>query len=90
MWRAAVKSLRARKLRLVLTAMAVVLGIAFVAGTLVLTDTALAAFDDLFGGQPLLMQRHNLVDGHSRPVYTQISAANIWCANQCHIEDGGH
>jgi putative ABC transport system permease protein len=48
-WRAALKSLRARKLRLALTALAIVLGIGFVAGTLVLTDTALAAFDDLFG-----------------------------------------
>jgi putative ABC transport system permease protein len=49
MWRAALKSLLARKLRLVLTAIAIVLGVGFVAGTLVLTDTALSAFDDLFG-----------------------------------------
>ena len=49
MWRAALKSLLARKLRLVLTAIAIVLGVGFVAGSLVLTDTALSAFDDLFG-----------------------------------------
>ncbi|HUF59871.1 MAG TPA: ABC transporter permease, partial [Actinomycetota bacterium] len=49
MWRAALKSLLARKVRLALTAMAIVLGVGFVAGTLVLTDTALSAFDDLFG-----------------------------------------
>jgi putative ABC transport system permease protein len=49
MWRATIKSLLARKLRLLLTAFAVVLGVAFTAGTLVLTDTALASFDDLFG-----------------------------------------
>jgi putative ABC transport system permease protein len=48
-WRAALKSLLARKLRLVLTAVAIVLGVGFVAGTLVLTDTALSAFDTLFG-----------------------------------------
>jgi putative ABC transport system permease protein len=48
-WRAALKSLLARKLRLALTALAIVLGVGFVAGTLVLTDTALSAFDDLFG-----------------------------------------
>jgi putative ABC transport system permease protein len=48
-WRAALKSLLARKLRLVLTAIAIVLGVGFVAGSLVLTDTALSAFDDLFG-----------------------------------------
>ena len=49
MWRAALKSVLARKLRLVLTALAIVLGVGFVSGTLVLTDTALSAFDDLFG-----------------------------------------
>jgi putative ABC transport system permease protein len=48
-WRAALKSLLARKLRLLLTAVAIVLGVGFVAGTLVLTDTALSAFDELFG-----------------------------------------
>jgi putative ABC transport system permease protein len=32
-----------------LTAIAIVLGVAFVSGSLVLTDTALSAFDDLFG-----------------------------------------
>ncbi len=49
MLRATIKSLLARKLRLVLTAMAVVLGVGFTAGTFVLTDTALASFDSLFG-----------------------------------------
>ncbi len=49
MLRATVKSLLARKLRLLLTALAVVLGVGFTAGTFVLTDTALASFDDLFG-----------------------------------------
>jgi putative ABC transport system permease protein len=49
MWRAAMKSLLARKVRLALTAFAIVLGVSFVAGSLVLTDTALSAFDNLFG-----------------------------------------
>ena len=49
MWRAALKSLLARKIRLALTAFAIVLGVSFVAGSLVLTDTALSAFDNLFG-----------------------------------------
>jgi putative ABC transport system permease protein len=47
-WRATFKSLLAKKLRLVLTAISVVLGVGFVAGTYVLTDTMNAAFDDLF------------------------------------------
>jgi putative ABC transport system permease protein len=48
-WRATVKGLLAHKLRLGLTGLAVVLGVAFVAGTYVLTDTIDQTFDDLFG-----------------------------------------
>ena len=48
MWRATFKSLLAKKLRLVLTAFSVVLGVGFVAGTYVLTDTMNAAFEELF------------------------------------------
>ncbi|HJX07562.1 MAG TPA: FtsX-like permease family protein [Actinomycetota bacterium] len=49
MLRATIKSLFARKLRLVLTALAVVLGVGMTAGSFILTDTALKSFDDLFG-----------------------------------------
>jgi putative ABC transport system permease protein len=48
MWRATIKGLLAKKVRLALTALSVVLGIGFVAGTYVLTDTMNAAFDQLF------------------------------------------
>ena len=48
MLKLAFKGLFARKLRTVLTAFAVVLGVAFVAGTFVFTDTIDAAFKDLF------------------------------------------
>ncbi|HSL10277.1 MAG TPA: FtsX-like permease family protein [Actinomycetota bacterium] len=48
MLRATWKSLTARKLRLFLTALSIVLGVGFVAGTYVLTDTMNAAFEDLF------------------------------------------
>jgi putative ABC transport system permease protein len=47
-WRATLKSLLARRLRLALTALAVVLGVGFVVGTLVLTDTLGRAFDEAF------------------------------------------
>jgi putative ABC transport system permease protein len=47
-FRATLKSLLGRKLRLVLTALSIVLGVGFVAGTYVLTDTMSKAFDDLF------------------------------------------
>jgi putative ABC transport system permease protein len=48
MLRVTFKSLLARKLRLLLTALSVVLGVAFVAGTLILGDTMNSTFDKLF------------------------------------------
>src|SRR5215469_2495347 len=44
------QGLLARKLRLVTTALAVILGVAFTAGTLVLTDTMSSIFNDLSAG----------------------------------------
>ena len=44
----AVKSLWARKVRALTTTLAVVIGVAFVAGTYILTDTTFAAFDEIF------------------------------------------
>jgi putative ABC transport system permease protein len=49
--RATLKSLFARKLRLALSALAVVLGVSFVSGTLVLTDTLNATFNSSFSDQ---------------------------------------
>ena len=48
MYRAALKSLLARKVRLFMSTFAVVLGVAFVAGTLVFTDTLNRSFTSLF------------------------------------------
>jgi putative ABC transport system permease protein len=45
--RAAIRSVLARKVRLLLTALSIVLGVGFVAGTYVLTDTITQAFDEL-------------------------------------------
>jgi putative ABC transport system permease protein len=44
----ALKSLWARKVRALTTTLAVVIGVAFVAGTYILTDTTFAAFDEIF------------------------------------------
>src|SRR5215218_10420164 len=46
--RMALRGLFARKLRTALTGFAVVIGVAFVAGTFIFTDTINASFDDLF------------------------------------------
>jgi putative ABC transport system permease protein len=48
MWRTTLRNLAQRKLRLLTTASAVTLGVAFMAGTLVLTDTVGKTFDDVF------------------------------------------
>jgi putative ABC transport system permease protein len=45
----ALKSLWARKARAMGTTLAVVIGVAFVAGSYILTDTIFAAFDEIFG-----------------------------------------
>src|SRR3954451_18618352 len=49
MLRLALKGALARRLRLALTAASIVIGVAFVSGTLVLTDTLNATFDQIFG-----------------------------------------
>ncbi len=48
MWKASLKSLFAHKARLALTALAIVLGVAFVSGTYIYTDTTNRAFDSIF------------------------------------------
>ncbi len=50
MWKATLKGLLAHKLRLALTAVAIVLGVMFVSGTFVLTDTLHSTFTTLFNG----------------------------------------
>src|SRR5215472_12178736 len=49
MRRVTIRGLLARKLRLALTAVAIVLGVTFVTGTLVLGDTLNRTFDNLIG-----------------------------------------
>jgi len=48
MWTTAIKGLLAHKMRLATTALAVALGVTFLAGTLILTDTIGRTFDNLF------------------------------------------
>ncbi|HWG94965.1 MAG TPA: FtsX-like permease family protein [Mycobacteriales bacterium] len=48
MWRTTLRSVAAHKLRLALSALAIVLGVAFVSGTLVFTDTLSRTFTALF------------------------------------------
>src|SRR4030081_2521973 len=46
---ATIRGMLAHRLRLILTTASIALGVAFLAGTLILTDTMHKAFDQLFG-----------------------------------------
>ncbi len=48
MFKLTIKGLFAHKLRFALTALAVMLGVSFLSGTLILTDTIKRTFDELF------------------------------------------
>jgi putative ABC transport system permease protein len=64
MLRATLKSLLARKVRLVLSAMSIVLGVSFVSGAFVLTDSLGKTFDDLFS----TLNKNVAVDVRGTPV----------------------
>jgi putative ABC transport system permease protein len=72
------KSLWARKARGLATTLAVVIGVAFVAGSYVLTDTIFAAFDEIFGeslkGTSVVITAENPVEQENGEIPT-ISAA---------------
>jgi putative ABC transport system permease protein len=74
----ALKSLWARKIRALTTSLAVVLGVAFVAGSYILSDTILAAFDEIFSeslsGTSVVVTAENPVEQQSGEVPT-ISAS---------------
>jgi putative ABC transport system permease protein len=65
----ALKSLWARKVRALTTTFAVVIGVAFMAGSYVFTDTIFAAFDEIFsdsqGGASVVVSSQNLVKQQS-------------------------
>jgi putative ABC transport system permease protein len=68
MWKVTRKGLAGHKLRFLLTALAVVLGVSFIAGTLVLTATIQKTFDDLFAdinrGTDAAVRSSNVIKGN--------------------------
>ncbi len=67
MWRVTIRGVLARKVRLLLTALAVVLGVTFVSGTYVLTDTLHASLGELFqqyatGSDLVIAAQHQVGD----------------------------
>jgi putative ABC transport system permease protein len=73
MWPATLRNVLAHKRRLVLTALAVVIGVAFVAGTMVLTDTLRRTFDELFGQ----VDRHTSVAVRSTTAFTAPTSTGV-------------
>ncbi len=70
----ALKSLWARKVRALATSLAVVLGVAFIAGSYILSDTILAAFDEIFteslSGTSVVVTAQNPVEQENGEVPT--------------------
>ena len=75
MRRVALRGLAARKLRSILTAIAIVLGVAMVSGTLVLTDTIEKAFDSIFSSS--YEQTDAVVSGKKLVQWSQTGKAQI-------------
>ncbi|HEX9506209.1 MAG TPA: ABC transporter permease, partial [Acidimicrobiia bacterium] len=71
MWKATIRGLLARKIRLALTALAILLGVSFTAATYVLTDSVKRSFDSVFAqtlsGVDLDVQSANALGGTSDP-----------------------
>ncbi len=75
MTRAALKSLLSRKLRTILTALAIVLGVSMVSGSFVLTDTISKAFDSIFASS--YAQTDAVVSGRAATDWQQGSKALV-------------
>ena len=73
--RVALRGLAARKLRSILTAIAIVLGVAMVSGTLVLTDTIDKAFDSIFSSS--YEQTDAVVSGKKLVEWSQTGKASV-------------
>ncbi len=72
------KGLWAHKLRYALTGLAVVLGVAFMSGTMVLTDTMKSTFDGVFAtaneGTDVIVQRAGALDGELSTTRDRVDA----------------
>jgi putative ABC transport system permease protein len=75
MKRVALRGLLGRKLRSILTAIAIVLGVAMVSGTLVLTDTIEKAFDTIFSSS--YEQTDAVVSGKKLVEWSQTGKAQV-------------
>jgi putative ABC transport system permease protein len=73
MWKVTISGLLARKLRLALTALAIVLGVTFVTGTLVLGDTLNRTFNNVIGSA----YQHISFEIRGRAAFNNGTAADV-------------
>ena len=75
MWRATLKGILAQKLRLVLTGLAIVIGVGFISGTYIFGDTINKAFDNLFAGiyskTDVVVRGTSIVSDEDRPSFSE-------------------
>src|SRR6187431_1316619 len=76
-----IKGLWAHKLRYALTGLAVVLGVAFMAGTMVLTDTMEKTFNGVFAtandGTDVIVRRDAVIDGELATARDRVEAGVV-------------
>ena len=81
MLRLTLKGLWAHKLRFVLTGLAVILGVAFMSGTMILTDTMGRTFDDVLAtnneGVDAIVRRESAIDGDMAEVRERVDEATL-------------
>ncbi|MGZ6968034.1 MAG: ABC transporter permease, partial [Acidimicrobiia bacterium] len=82
MWKLTISSIRAQKARFFLTSVAVILGVAFMAGTLVLTDTIKQSYDNLAGAtydqtDAVVQSAHHVKDDQGKEVRGSVDAALV-------------
>jgi putative ABC transport system permease protein len=81
MLRITCKGLWAHKLRFMLTGLAVILGVAFMSGTMILTDTMGRTFDEALAtnndGIDAIVRRGSAFDGESAEVRERVEAATL-------------
>ena len=81
MLRLTLKGLWAHKLRFLLTGLAVILGVAFMSGTMILTDTMGRTFDDVLAtnneGVDAIVRRESAIDGEMAEVRERVDEATL-------------
>lgn len=93
MLRATLKGILAQKLRLVLTGLAIVIGVGFISGTYIFGDTMNKAFDNLFAGiyskTDVVVRGVATVSDQTRPSFNEDVLARVRAVDGVRAAEGG-